>query len=102
MPLRTCLRWRSLALLCVAAACGGDKPVAPSSGPAARLDAITDLIRSAPVGTPLTDGIVVRVTDVSGRPVAGAAVALAVTLGNGATSPRVALTDAKGQATALW
>lgn len=50
----------------------------------------------------MANGIVVTVTDASGRPVAGAAVALAVTLGNGSTNPRVAVTDAKGQATATW
>src|SRR5262245_34563179 len=47
-------------------------------------------------------GIVVKVTDAAGRPVAGTSVALAVTLGNGVTMPRVAVTDAKGQATAAW
>jgi hypothetical protein len=45
---------------------------------------------------------VVKVTDASGRPVVGASVALAVTLGNGVTMPRVAITDSKGQATAAW
>ena len=33
---------------------------------------------------------------------AGAAVAFAVTAGNGVTSPRVAITDAAGQASATW
>jgi len=58
--------------------------------------------RSAQVGATVPGGIVVKVSDASGRPVQNAAVALAVTLGNGSTSPRVAMTDSKGQATAVW
>lgn len=50
----------------------------------------------------MSGGIVVKVSDQAGHPVAGASVALAVTLGNGVTTPRVAVTDAKGQATATW
>jgi len=86
----------------VLAACGSDGGTGPSTNPPARLDALTELSRSAPVGTAVPGGIVVKVTDASGRPVQNAAVALAVTLGNGSTSPRVATTDSKGQATATW
>lgn len=89
-------------MLGVLAACGGDGGTGPSTNPPARLDALTDLARSAPVGTAMPGGIVVRVTDASGRPVQNAAVALAVTLGNGSTTPRIATTDSKGQATATW
>ena len=94
-------RRRLLALVALSAfaACGGE-PTGPSNQPPAHLDAVADLSRTATVGTPVTGGIVVKVTDAGGRPVQGATVALAVTLGNGTTSPRLATSDAKGQATA--
>lgn len=102
MPLRHSIRWCSLIVLGVLAACGGDGGTGPSTNPPARLDALTDLARSGPVGSAMPGGIVVKVTDASGRPVQNAAVALAVTLGNGSTTPRIATTDSKGQATATW
>ena len=102
MPRRHLVRWCSFVVLVSVGACGGDGGTGPSSNPPARLDAVTDLSRSAPVGGTVPGGIVVKVSDASGRPVQNAAVALAVTLGNGSTSPRVAMTDLKGQATAVW
>jgi hypothetical protein len=96
------LRWCSFVALGVLAACGGDGGTGPSTNPPARLDAVTDLSRAAAVGTSVPGGIVVKVSDASGRPVQNAAVAFAVTLGNGSTTPRVATTDSKGQATAVW
>ncbi len=57
---------------------------------------------TAAVGSSMANALVVKVTDQSGLPVANAAVAFAVTLGNGSTNPRVANTDAKGIATASW
>ena len=83
------------------AACHHDS-TSPSAGPPARIEPLSDQNRSAQVGTTVSGGIIVKVSDQSGRPVVGASVALAVTLGNGATMPRVAVTDAKGQATATW
>ena len=94
-------RWLPGAAVAAIVACGGDS-TSPSNGPAARLDAVGDPSRSAQVGTAVPGGIVVKVSDASGRPVVGATVALAVTLGNGVTMPRVAVTDSKGQATASW
>jgi len=102
MPVRHSLRWCGLVALGILAACGSDGPTGPSNGPPARLDALTELSRSALVGTAIPGGITVKVTDASGRAVQNAAVAFAVTLGNGSTSPRVATTDSKGQATATW
>ena len=83
-------------------ACGGGDTTGPSNQPPAHLDAVGELTRTATVATQVAGGIVVKVTDAGGRPVQNATVALAVTLGNGSTSPRLATTDAKGQATATW
>jgi len=91
----------SLVALCAFQACGSDT-TGPSNQPPAHLDAAADLQRTATVGTPVAGGIVVKVTDAGGRPVQGATVALAVTSGNGSTNPRLATSDAKGQATATW
>jgi hypothetical protein len=83
------------------AACGGDS-TNPSAGPPTKIDPISAQSRSAQVGSVVPGGIVVKVSDASGRPVAGTSVALAVTLGNGVTMPRVAITDSKGEAAATW
>ena len=85
----------------VALACGGDS-MSPSSGPPAHLAAGTDLNRTTVVGATIPAGLVVTVTDASGRAVAGAPVAFAVTGGNGSTNPRIATTGSNGQATAAW
>ncbi|HEV8232986.1 MAG TPA: hypothetical protein VGP84_00255, partial [Gemmatimonadaceae bacterium] len=100
MHLRHSVRWCSLVVVGVLAACGSDGGTGPSTNPPARLDAVSDLSRSAAVGTAVPGGIVVKVSDASGRAVQNATVAFAVTLGNGSTTPRVATTDSKGQATA--
>ncbi len=84
----------------LALACGGDST--SPTGPAAHLAATTDLSRTATVGTTISAGLVVSVTDASGRAVSGAMVAFAVTGGNGATNPRIATTGSNGQATATW
>jgi hypothetical protein len=102
MHLRHSVRWCSLVVVGVLAACGSDGGTGPSTNPPARLDAVSDLSRSAAVGTAVPGGIVVKVSDASGRAVQNATVAFAVTLGNGSTTPRVATTDSKGQATATW
>jgi hypothetical protein len=99
------LEWQRHILLLSAAAvaaCGHDGGTGPSNGPPAHLDASSSLTRTATVGTAVTGGLVVKVTDASGRPVQGTGVAFAVTAGNGTTSPRLATTDASGQATTVW
>ena len=93
---------RPILLLSALVACGHDGPTGPSNGPPAHLDAGVDLTRTGTVGTAVTGGLVVKVTDASGRPVQGAGVAFAVTLGNGSTSPRLATTNSSGLATTVW
>ena len=93
-------RWAVL-LTVTGFACGGDS-TAPVVGPPSRLDAVSELSRSSAVATPVPGGLVVKVTDASGHPVTGTSVAFAVTVGNGSTNPRIALTDTKGEATAVW
>lgn len=102
MSFRLSVRWCAAALSVLLAACGSDSTGPASNDPPARLDAISPLSRSAVVGAQVTGGIVVQVSDAKGRAVAGQAVALAVTAGNGSTNPRVAITDSKGQAVAQW
>lgn len=93
---------RQAVLLALAAvACAGDS-TRPVIGPPARLDAVSDLNRSAVVATAVAGGIVVKVTDASGHAVTGSSVAFAVTVGNGSINPRIAITDANGEATAAW
>jgi hypothetical protein len=101
MRIRTFLRWPALAIAAALAACGSDS-TAPSNQPPAALSAGVDLSRSGAVGTAVPGGLVVKVVDAAGRPVLGASVAFAVTQGNGATDPRVAVTDSRGNATAVW
>lgn len=102
MRSRLAARWPFLAGVVVLAACGGSEISGPSHQPPAHIAAVTDLSRSATVAAVLTDGIAVKVTDAKGRPVQGATVAFAVTMGNGSTSPRLGTTDANGQATTTW
>src|SRR5215468_5591014 len=98
------MKSRRLALIAassMAVACGHDS-TSPSGGPPANLGAVSDVNRSAVVGATIPAGLVVTVTDASGRPVSGASVAFAVTGGNGSTNPRIATTGSNGQATATW
>ena len=76
-------------LTATALACGSDS-TRPVIGPPARLDALSELSRSAPVATAVPGGLVVKVSDASGHAVAGVSVAFAVTVGNGTTNPRIA------------
>ncbi len=95
---------RSILTLSVlaAVACGGSDGVSPSNEPPADIAPLSDLTRASLVGATIPGGLSVKVTDASGRPVKGANVAFAVTLGNGLTSPRLAETDANGVAKTTW
>src|SRR5512146_3215154 len=93
--------WCAVLFPATALACSGDS-TRPVIGPPAQLDALSGLNSSATVATVVPGGIVVKVTDASGHAVTGASVAFAVTVGNGSTNPRIAVTDANGQATVAW
>ena len=93
--------WCAVLFTATALACSGDS-TRPVIGPPAQLDALSGLNSSATVATVVPGGIVVKVTDASGHAVTGASVAFAVTVGNGSTNPRIAVTDANGQATVAW
>jgi len=88
------------AIVAAAGACGKDA-VSPKNVPA-RLEAASNVSATAAVGSSLPKALVVKVTDADGSPVTNAAVAFAVTQGNGSTNPRVANTDDRGLATASW
>src|SRR5438128_1996858 len=64
--------------------------------------ALAAVLCSGGVGSALGDPLVVRVRDSGGRGVIGATVTFAVTQGSGSVSPRVATTDASGDAKATW
>jgi len=58
--------------------------------------------QTAPIGRPLADPLVVRVTDPQNRPVAQLRVAFVVTAGGGRMAPDTALTHNDGLATSRW
>ncbi|MEO7086336.1 MAG: hypothetical protein ABI442_12995 [Gemmatimonadaceae bacterium] len=99
---RSCTRWSSLALLSAFTACSSGDTSTPTTGPAARVEAVSNLLTTAQVGSSIAEGVVVKVTDASGNPVAGTSVGFIVTVGNGTVVPRVAISDANGQASAGW
>ena len=91
----------AIAIVVAGGACGKDS-VSPSVQPPARLDPASSVLTTAAVGTAMPSALVVKVVDAAGLPVPNAAVAFAVTQGNGSTNPRVANTDSKGLATSSW
>jgi hypothetical protein len=88
-------------LAAIASACGTDS-VSPTGRVPARLDPASAVSLSGAVGASMPGALVIKVTDAAGLPVPNAAVAFAVTQGNGTTNPRVANTDSKGVATSDW
>ncbi|HEY0997857.1 MAG TPA: cellulase family glycosylhydrolase [Gemmatimonadaceae bacterium] len=57
---------------------------------------------SLPAGCMLGEPLLVKVTDLQGKPVAGASVGFEAVQGDGVASPAVATTDAEGIARAQW
>jgi serine/threonine protein kinase/alpha-tubulin suppressor-like RCC1 family protein len=58
--------------------------------------------QAGPVGDTLSDPLVLRVEDASGRPVSGATVRFSVVTGEAVVEPRTAITDESGVAMARW
>jgi hypothetical protein len=58
--------------------------------------------QSAQVGTPVTNPLVVKVTDAQNNPFQGAVVHWVVTFGGGIASPDSSITNAQGLASASW
>jgi hypothetical protein len=84
-------------------ACGSDGLVLPSDAEPAALSVVGGNNQTAQVGAPLAAPVVVRVTDGTGRPVAGARVVFRVTAGSGGSvSPEAALTNNSGEAAVEW
>ena len=100
-------RFRILALLstlaCATACGGGDNLVLPNEGLAHDITVVAGANQTAPVGAPLPDSIVVRVTDSRNRPVAGQRVAFSVVgTSSGSVGTDTAETNADGRAGVRW
>src|SRR4051812_4767833 len=94
---------RAIQLIAVVgvAGCVAGESSAPAKHTASAIAPISDLSRSLAAGA-VAGGMTVRVTDASGSAVAGVTVGFTVTVGNGSVNPRLAVTDANGQATTTW
>jgi hypothetical protein len=82
--------------------CGGDGLVLPEEGAPARIEAVGGKDQAGIAGTPLSQALVVEVTDSRDRPVAGAQVAFSVQAGNGQVTPASAQTNTEGRAATAW
>jgi len=93
----------SLCLLLAAGCSGGDLGLPEDTSPAG-MEAVGGNGQMALVGAELPLPLVVRVTDVQGRPVPGVSVAFQLGAGaeGGETSPDTAVTDDEGEASARW
>ncbi|MFL5495405.1 MAG: Ig-like domain-containing protein [Gemmatimonadales bacterium] len=85
-------------------ACGGGDLVLPDDREPAAIAAVRGEEQTGTVGSPLTDSIVVRVTDAAGRPLAGLPVEFVVPPGGsaGEVIPDTARTGGDGLAGAEW
>lgn len=96
------LRALPFATAIAAAGCVAGESAAPSRSSAAAIAPLSDLTRTVAAGSTIDGGLAVRVVDASNHPVSGATVAFTVTAGNGSTNPRLATTDATGEAHTAW
>jgi hypothetical protein len=83
-------------------ACVAGESSAPIKPVPSAIAPVSALAQSVAAGAIVGGGIVVRVTDASGHGIQGVSVGFTVTSGNGSVNPRVATTDANGQATTAW
>jgi hypothetical protein len=89
-------------LLLVAAACGGGDLLLPRDGEPARISAIRGNNLPGTVGQPLSDSLVVEVTDPGGRPVSGVVVDFALPAGASAAPGTTVSTGSNGQAAVFY
>ena len=82
--------------------CGSDGLTLPDQTEPAAIEVISGTNQAGSVGSMLAEPLVVRVTDLQGRPVAERKVAFVVTGSDGDVAPDTAMTDADGRATARW
>ena len=80
----------------------GDGVGLPDEGVPSDIKAFSGDDQTGPAGGTLTQPIVVRVTDRSGRPVANQSVAFAPATGSGSVTPASATTDNQGKASTAW
>ena len=83
-------------------ACGGGDLVLPNEGQPANVEGISGDAQTGTILEPLTDSLVVKVTDRFGNPVAGIAVAWTVVTGKGAVSESITQSGADGTTTVTW
>src|ERR1051325_1508117 len=81
----------------LAFACGGDS-TGPDESIPTKIDATAPQTLSGQVGTTLSTPLAVRVTSVSGKPIAAVTVSFGVSIGNGTVNPTTAITNASGEA----
>ena len=95
---------RAIQVIAVAtvAGCVAGESSAPSKHPASAVAPISDLSRTVAAGAAVSGGLTVKITDASGTPVPGVTVGFTVTVGNGSVNPRLAVTNANGQAVTAW
>ena len=86
----------SLFTLLLLAACGGDDLLLPRDGEPANITAVNPDNLTATVGQPLADSLVAQVTDLAGRPVAGAIVSFVPPDGGSIQPTEPVTTDAAG------
>ena len=84
------------------AGCGSDGLTLPDQTEPASIEVVSGTNQAGSVGSMLAEPLVVRVTDLQGRPVAERKVAFVVTGSDGDVAPDTALTDADGRATVRW
>jgi hypothetical protein len=97
---KVCRQWPRLAVLSIAAACGGSEP--NETGPPAALAIASGNAQEGIAGQPLADPLVVKVTDAQGRPVSGIVVTFAVTAGGGSLLVESTQSNAEGLAEDLF
>ncbi len=82
--------------------CGGDGLVLPEEGAPASIEIISGNGQAGIAGTPLSQSLVVEVTDTRDRPVASAQVEFTVESGDGQVTPAAGATNAEGRVGATW